>query len=81
MGQQVVQILKQAFLGMDVELDKESSGRLHGTVIWNGFDRKDMVDRQQLIRKTLREALGAQFREVGIPLTCTPREMMLMQAA
>ena len=81
MGQQVIQILQQAFQGMDVELDKEPSGRLHGTVIWNGFDGKDMVDRQQVIRKVLKEALGTQFREVGVLLTYTPREMMLMQAA
>ena len=81
MGQQVTQTLKQAFPGMDVEMDKESSGCLHGTVIWEGFDDQEMGERQDLIRKALKEALGAQFSQVGVLLTYTPREMMLMSAA
>ena len=66
---------------MDVELDKESSGRLHGTVIWEGFDDQEMGERQDLIRKALKEALGAQFSQVGVLLNYTTREMMLMSAA
>ncbi len=81
MGQQVIQILKQAFPGMDVELDKELSGRLHGTVIWEGFDDQEMGDRQDTIRGALREALGERFSQVGILLTYTPREMSAMKAA
>lgn len=81
MGQQVTQILQQAFPGMDVELDKKSNGRLHGTVIWEGFDDQDMGERQDLIRTALRKGLGAQFSQVGVLLTYTPREMMLMSAA
>ena len=81
MGQQLTQILEQTFHGMDVKLDEPSSGRIHGSVIWDGFDDKDMGERQELVRTALREALGAQFREVGILLTYTPREMAAMQAA
>lgn len=81
MGQQVTYILQQAFQGMDVELFEMSSGRLSGTVIWDGFEGQEQGDRQHLIRKTLKEALGAQVQEVSILLAYTPREMMLMQAA
>lgn len=81
MGQQVTHILEQTFPGMNVELNEVSGGRLHGTVIWDGFDDKDMVDRQQLIRKALKEALGVQFQEVGVLLAYTPHEMSAMQAA
>ncbi len=61
MGQQVTQILKQAFPGMDVELDRG--------------------ERQDLIRTALKEAPGAQFSRIGLLLTYTPREMLLMSAA
>ena len=81
MGQQITHILQQAFDGMDVELREMSNGRLSGTVIWNGFDEKDMGDRQDLVRTALKEALGTQFSQVGVLLTYTPREMMLMSAA
>ena len=81
MEQQVTQILTQAFQGMDVELYEMSNGRLSGTVIWEGFDGQEQGDRQGLIRKALKEALGPQFQEVSVLLTYTPREMMLMKAA
>lgn len=54
MKQQVTYILEQTFPGMNVELNERSGGRLHGTVIWDGFDDKDMVDRQQSVREALR---------------------------
>ena len=41
MGQQVTQILEQAFQGMNVELFEMSSGRLSGTIIWDGFDGQE----------------------------------------
>ena len=81
MGQQVTQILKQAFQGMDVNLDERTESRLSGTVIWEGFDNQGHVERQQLIRKVLKQALGAEFQQIGLLLTYTPREMMLMKAA
>ncbi len=81
MGQQVTHVLQQAFQGMNVELYEMSSGRLSGTVIWDGFDGKEQGDRQHLIREVLKEALGAQAREVSVLLAYTPREMRLMQAA
>ena len=66
---------------MDVELDKEPSGRLHGTVIWEGFDNQDHIERQQLVRKVLKQVLGAEVQQIGVLLTYTPREMRLMSAA
>lgn len=81
MEQQVIQVLQQTFQGMDVELNEMSNGRLSGTVIWEGFDEQEMGDRQDIIRMALKEALGAQFNQVGVLLTYTPREMMLMSAA
>ena len=81
MGQQITQILQQAFQGIDVDLDKEPTGRLNGTVVWEGFDGKDMGDRQNLVRNVLKEALGAEVQQVGVLLTYTPREMSSMKAA
>ncbi len=40
-GQQVIQILEQAFPGMSIELDEMPSGRLSGRVVWNGFSEQD----------------------------------------
>ncbi len=81
MGQQVTQILEQAFQGMNVELFEMSSGRLSGTIIWDGFDGQEQGDRQHLVREVLKEALGAQVQEVSILLAYTPHEMSAMQAA
>ena len=81
MGQQMIHILDRAFQGTDVDLDEASSRRLSGTVIWDGFEDQEQGDRQDLVRNALKEALGAEVQQVGILLTYTPREMMLMQAA
>ena len=81
MGQQVTQILQQAFQGMDVNLDERTGSRLSGTVVWEGFDNQDHIDRQQLIRKVLKQALGAEFQQIGLLLTYTPREISAMQSA
>lgn len=81
MKSQITQVLERTFHGMNVKLDEPSSEWIHGTVIWEGFDDKDMGERQGLVRKALKEALGAQFREVGILLTYTPHEMAAMRAA
>ena len=81
MGQQVTQILKQAFQGMDVDLDERPGSRLSGVVIWNGFDNQDHGDRQERVRKVLKDALGTEFQQVGVLLTYTPHEMAAMSAA
>ncbi len=81
MGQQVTQILKQAFQGMDVDLDERTDSRLSGMVIWEGFDDQDHIERQQLIRKVLKQALGTEFQQIGLLLTYTPREISAMQSA
>lgn len=81
MGQQVTHILEQAFPGISIELEEMSNGRLSGTVIWAGFDEQDHGDRQHLVRKVLKEALGARAQEVGVLLTYTPVEMAAMKAA
>lgn len=81
MGQQIAQILKQAFQGMDVDLDERPGSRLSGRVIREGFDDQDHIERQQLTRIVLKQALGAEAQQVGLLLTYTPREMMLMSAA
>ena len=81
MGQQVTQILKQAFQGMDVNLDERTDIRLSGMVIWEGFDDQDHIERQQMIRKVLKQALGAEFQQIGLLLTYTPREISAMRSA
>ena len=81
MGQQVTQILEQAFQGMKSDLEEMPGGRLSGSIIWNGFAGKDQSERQRLVREVLKAALGPQVQQVGVLLTYTPEELSSMQAA
>ncbi len=81
MGQQIAQILKQAFPGMTVDLDETMGPRVHGRIVWDGFAGKDQVDRQTTVRERLKQELGAEAQQVGVLLTYTPTELEAMQAA
>lgn len=81
MEQQVTQVLQQAFQGMNAGLFEMFNGKLSKPVIREGFGEQDTGDRQDLMRMALEEAHGAKFQQVGVLLTYTPREMMLMLAA
>lgn len=81
MGQQIAQILTQAFPGMAIDLDETRGQRVHGRIVWAGFAGKDQVDRQTEVRQALKQGLGAEVQQVGVLLTYTPTELEAMQAA
>lgn len=81
MEQQVTQALKQAFPGIEIEIEEMPGGRLSGSVFWSGFSQYDQVDRQNLVRDALEQALGAEAQQVGVLLTYTPVELSIMQEA
>ena len=81
MEQQIAQILTQAFPGMTIDLDETLGPRVHGRIVWDGFDGKDQVDRQTAVRQALKQKLGPEAQQVGVLLTYTPTELEAMQAA
>ena len=81
MGQQVTQILEQAFQGIHADLEEMPGGRLSGSVVWDGFTEYDQTERQKLVREALKSALGAQVQHIGVLLTYTQAELSAMQAA
>jgi acid stress-induced BolA-like protein IbaG/YrbA len=81
MGQQVTQILEQAFQGIQANLEELPGGRLSGNIVWDGFTGHDQTDRQKLVREVLKGALGAQIQQIGVLLTYTQAELTAMQAA
>ncbi len=81
MGQQVTEILGQAFKGIDTDLQELPGGRVSGRVVWEGFAELDPTDRQKLVREVLKKELGPRVQEVGVLLTYTPTELEAMQAA
>ncbi len=81
MEQQVIDALRQAFNGAQVELDALPDGRFSGLLIWEGFTDEDAVDRHHRVRQALVAALNGEATNVGILFTYTPREMEAMRAA
>lgn len=81
MGQQVTEILGQAFKGIDTDLQELPGGRVSGRIVWDGFAELDPTDRQRLVREVLENKLGSQVQQVGVLLTYTPDELSAMQAA
>ena len=81
MEQQIIDALTKAFDHAQVELDRMSSGRYSGRIVWEGFGEEDAVDRQRRIRQALRDALHEGAKEVSVILAYTPHEMQVMSAA
>lgn len=81
MEQEVIGVLRDAFPGIEVEIEVRSSGRIFGSVVWAGFADLDQVDRQTKIRSVLREKLGDDAKQIGILFTYTPDEIEAMRAA
>ncbi|MDQ2732718.1 MAG: hypothetical protein M3Y56_13755 [Armatimonadota bacterium] len=74
-------ILEQCFPGSDVNVGRfYGAERVHGRIIWSGFEDLDDVDRQHAIHKALRKSLGADVRGISIILGYTPREIELMES-
>jgi len=81
MEERVKKILDTELPGAVVSLEQFPGSRLTGSVVWDGFEGRDDVDRQQELRKILRENLGDEALQVGILLTYTSRELAIMKAA
>jgi len=81
MEQRVKDIIESALNGAEALMERLPGGRVSGSVIWGGFDGKDDVERQQMLRKLLEDQLGRDILDVGILLTYTPDEVEVMQAA
>jgi acid stress-induced BolA-like protein IbaG/YrbA len=81
MVEQVKSILERSFLGIEVDLEQLSNGRITGTVVWPGFAEYDQVDRQATLRAALSDELKEAITQVGVILTYTPDELYAMQAA
>ncbi|MDO8587380.1 MAG: hypothetical protein Q7T82_10095 [Armatimonadota bacterium] len=81
MEQKVMDILRESFPGIELDIDVLPDGRISGSVVWEGFTGLDQVDRQDKLRSVLREKLGADAQQVGVLLTYTPDELRAMHAA
>jgi hypothetical protein len=82
MVERVIHVLKEEFPGISAEEIRElPSGKVSGSVSWDGFESVDDVDRQQKIHSVLRERLGAEAQFVGLLLAYTPHELEVMRAA
>lgn len=70
-----------AFPGMQIQFDPYPGyGKLHGTLVWEGFQDRLQMERQRLVWETLRAALSDDQRfETGFLLTVTPAELNAMQ--
>jgi acid stress-induced BolA-like protein IbaG/YrbA len=70
-------MLLTRFKGAEVEIDNyPESDRTGATVIWKGFEGKDEIERQRLVRKAIEKGLGPQqARKISLVLTFTPDEM------
>ena len=81
MEQRVKEIIETAWQGASALTERLPGGRVSGSVIWEGFDGRDDVERQQMLRKLLADNLGQDIFDVGILLTYTPAEIEVMRAA
>jgi len=81
MEQRVKDILEAEFPGIKVDTEVMSSRRIFGSVVWDGFEGLDHVDRQTKIRTALREKLGEDATKVGVLLAYTSAELKAMNAA
>lgn len=71
----------RAFPGMQVQFDPYPGyGKLHGSLIWDGFQEHSQMERQRLVWDVLKTALtDDQKYAKGFLLTVTPAEMNAME--
>ncbi|HET6383645.1 MAG TPA: hypothetical protein VFJ58_09660 [Armatimonadota bacterium] len=55
--------------------------RVHGYMLWAGFESMEQIDRQQAVYEAIQDELGPDATRVSIILTYTPEEYALMKAA
>jgi len=83
MGQQtlierVTQLLETRFPGVVVALEPD---RVGGWIVWGGFEGRDHIDRQRLVREALSGLPQEDRVSVGPILTLTPSEASDEEAA
>jgi len=81
MDTKVKEIIESEFANAIVTVEQLPGGLFAGSIVWDGFEGSDDVERQQLIRKVLRAHLGVEAAQVGILLTYTSTELEVMTAA
>lgn len=72
-------ILQSNFKGCKVKLKRlTDSDRFYGDLVWKGFENKDHVDRQELLRDVLEAELTPEERQkVSMIFTYTPAETLV----
>ena len=74
-------VVRGAFPGAEFRVDPYPGfGKLHGSIVWEGFGGLSQLDRQHQVWDVLRPALTDEQRfATGFLLTVTPAEINAMQ--
>lgn len=78
-AERVRSTLEGAFPGAKIDLEQASpSDKIGGTLIWDGFENMEQIDRQRQLAKVIREGLSRedQLRVTAI-LTFTNAEVTI----
>ncbi len=75
------QLLQENLKGADARIDPPSpTGRIGGTVIWDGFEGMDQLDRQNSIWKIIDDNMDQEERRgILLLLTLTPQELATIE--
>ena len=74
-------LIEAHYAAADVHVDFGGAQKLNGYMVWPGFDRVEMLDRQTNLYNYLRSQLGLDAQRISIIFTYTPDEFALMSAA
>ena len=77
----VRRLLQEQFHGAAVKMDPTApDDKVHGELVWSGFEGKDQLDRQLQVLEALRSDLQTEeVGRVGLIVTVTPNEMAVMR--
>ena len=62
---QVSALIKTKFPGAEPHI-QTTMGRINGTIVWRGFARMSVSDRNKLVSERIRDALGLNGLNIGI---------------
>jgi len=70
-------VFTDKFNGAEVSVNRyPESKKVGATVVWEGFDEIEPIDRQTLVRQAIREGLSSEeLKNVTLVTTFTPLEM------
>jgi hypothetical protein len=73
-------LLQDRFEGAKVDFEPpEPEGRVHGFLIWGGFEGHEQLRRQRHLWRVLRKELSPDEQaSIGALLTVTPSEILVM---